>query len=253
MKVVGLHKFPPALIGDEITSVNNVTQPAGATLPLEEEEFGFRLLLQLTDVYFLDARRDYSVQQGYILPRIAMMASRLRRHLGDHVTFCAPGDFLAPSCLGKLSAGRHMVEMFKALGVDFVTFGNHEFEPIPPFSASTLADNIKSSKFRWLCANFEPKASALGSLVQTKTIRRYEIIDLTDGLALVLIGVTLPATYPGYGSTTDPVLAAMEVIDEIRRHPRFADGHTAPILLALTHQDRGDDIKLAQECPDGRT
>jgi 2',3'-cyclic-nucleotide 2'-phosphodiesterase (5'-nucleotidase family) len=65
------------------------------------------------------------------------------------VTLCVPGDFLAPSCLGKLSRGQHMVEIFNCLGVDYVTFGNHEFGQ-KPLTPATLAGNIARSNFTWV-------------------------------------------------------------------------------------------------------
>jgi 2',3'-cyclic-nucleotide 2'-phosphodiesterase (5'-nucleotidase family) len=224
-----------------------MTAKAGLTV----DGFEFHVFVQLNDVYFLDARPDYSKPDGLILPRVATMVQRLREHLPNQVTFCVPGDFLAPSCLGKLTSGAHMVDIFNSLGVNFVTFGNHEFEQ-PPLTAATLADNITHSGFTWLCANFSPWADELKAVEsRADKLKKHQTIHLRDGLVVVLLGVTLPDRYPAYGETTDPIEATRAVIRLAREEiPAIKDGTATPIFIALTHQDAADDIRLARACPD---
>jgi 2',3'-cyclic-nucleotide 2'-phosphodiesterase (5'-nucleotidase family) len=213
--------------------------------------FEFHVFVQINDVYFLDARPNYARPEGLILPRIATMVRRLRRHLPNQITFCVPGDFLAPSCLGKLSTGEHMVDIFNSLGVDFVTFGNHEFEQ-PPLSAATLARNITQSNFRWLCANFSPSAPELIAIVaQDDKLRPYRTFHLRDDLVVVLLGVTLKDRYRGYGEATDSIAATQDVIRRAYEEiPILKDRAAQPIFIALTHQDAADDVRLARACPD---
>ena len=215
---------------------------------LTVDGFNFHVLLQLNDVYFLDARPDYARHRWLILPRVATVVRRLREQLPNQITVCVPGDFLAPTCLGKLSQGRHMVDIFNSLGVDFVTFGNHEFER-QPFTAATLAENIEKSKFAWLCANFLPSADELKSRSDKR--KPYDAIRLRDDLVLVLFGVTLPRRYPGYGEATDPTAAARNVIGKMSGGiPASGGGKAHPVFVALTHQEAPDDVELAQECPE---
>lgn len=217
---------------------------------LTVDGFEFHVFVQLNDIYFLDARPDYSKPHGLILPRVATMVRRLREHLPNQVTFCVPGDFLAPSCLGKLTRGAHMVDIFNSLGVNFVTFGNHEFEQ-PPLTAATLADNIMQSDFTWLCANFTPSADELTAVAsQAEKLKPFETIDIRDGLVVVLLGVTLQDQYRGYGETTDPIEATKAVIQRAYQEiPAVRERTATPIFIALTHQDAADDVRLARACP----
>jgi hypothetical protein len=77
--------------------------------------FDLHVFVQLNDVYFLDARANDANPDGLLLPRIATMVKRLKAELPGRVTLGVPGDFLAPSCPGRLSRGRHMVEIFNSL------------------------------------------------------------------------------------------------------------------------------------------
>jgi 2',3'-cyclic-nucleotide 2'-phosphodiesterase (5'-nucleotidase family) len=213
--------------------------------------FDFHVFVQLNDVYFLDARADYSKPDGLLLPRIATMVRRLRQHLPGRVTVCVPGDFLAPSCLGKLTTGEHMVDVFNGIGVDLVTFGNHEFE-LPPFTPATLARNIAASDFTWLCANFKFDSVELADLFSRRDkIKKYQLVRLRDGLVAVLFGLTLPAEYRAYGKASTPIDAARDVIEEVRHtEPSIRDGTDEPIFIAMTHQDAKDDLEFAKQCPE---
>jgi 2',3'-cyclic-nucleotide 2'-phosphodiesterase (5'-nucleotidase family) len=212
--------------------------------------FDLHVFVQLNDVYFLDARANYENPEGLLLPRIATMVKRLKAELPGRVTFCVPGDFLAPSCLGRLSRGRHMVETFNCLGVDYVKFGNHEFEQ-KPLTPATLADNIMRSNFTWLCANFAAEAPELKALVAAgDKVKTHEVIRLADGLAVVLFGMTLPGTYAGYGAASKPIDETRGVIDRIRRSDPGLGGSYEPMFVAMTHQDAADDKKMGAQYPE---
>src|SRR5450755_1646892 len=49
-------------------------------------DFKMHVLVHFNDFYFLDARADYSRSEDYLLPRVATVLRRLRKHLGDGVT-----------------------------------------------------------------------------------------------------------------------------------------------------------------------
>src|SRR5882762_1347465 len=206
--------------------------------------FEFHVFVQINDVYFLDSRPKYARPEGLILPRVASAVRRLRQHLPNQITFCVPGDFLAPSCLGKLTRGEHMVDIFNSLGVDFVTFGNHEFEQ-PPLTAATLARNIAQSNF----TPSSPELTAIAS--QAEKLRPYQTFHVRDDLVVVLLGITLEDQYRGYGETTDSITAAQEVIRRAEEEiPVLKDRAAHPIFIALTHQDAADDVRLARACPE---
>jgi 2',3'-cyclic-nucleotide 2'-phosphodiesterase (5'-nucleotidase family) len=215
------------------------------------QHFDFHVFVQLNDFYFLDARADYSKTGGLLLPRLATMVKRLKTELPGKVTVCVPGDFLAPSCLGKLSKGKHMVEIFGHIGVDLVTFGNHEFEQ-SPLTPATLAKNISNSGFKWLCGNFEPAANVLKAVFRSgNKVKPYEIVKLRDGLVAVLFGMTLADSYGAYGSASRPIDKAKTIIEEIRRAELgISKGEEEPVFIAMTHQDAADDRKFARRYPE---
>jgi hypothetical protein len=59
------------------------------------------------------------------------------------------GDFLSPSLMSALLQGAQMIDLFNALGVDVVVFGNHEFD----FGAEVTRQRIAASQFPWLGTN----------------------------------------------------------------------------------------------------
>jgi 2',3'-cyclic-nucleotide 2'-phosphodiesterase (5'-nucleotidase family) len=210
--------------------------------------FDYHVFVQLNDFYFLDARAAYSRTGGLLLPRLATMVKGLKRQLPGKVTVCVPGDFLAPSCLGKLSRGKHMVEIFGHIGVDLVTFGNHEFEQ-HPLTPASLAKNISNSSFKWLCANFKPAADELKAVFQ-REVRTYEVVRMRYGLVAVLFGMTLADNYGSYGSASKPIKKAEAVIKKIcRAEARIRKGEDEPIFIAMTHQDAADDCEFAKRYP----
>jgi 2',3'-cyclic-nucleotide 2'-phosphodiesterase (5'-nucleotidase family) len=213
--------------------------------------FDYHVFLQLNDVYFLDARADYSKPGGLLLPRIATIVKRLKKELPGKVTVCVPGDFLSPSCLGKLSRGQHMVEIFNCLGVDLVAFGNHEFEQ-QPLTPVTLAENIAHSKFNWLCGNFEPAAPELEEVfAAANKVKTHEIVRLRDGLVAALFGTTLAGAYGPYGTASRAIEKAGDIIERIRRsEPEIQHGEDEPIFIAMTHQDAADDRAFAKQYPE---
>lgn len=79
--------------------------------------------------------------------------------------FILAGDFLSPSVLGALRyedkrvKGRHMVETLNTAGLQYVVFGNHEFD----YDEADLQARLDESEFVWLGANVRqvtPEAQA---------------------------------------------------------------------------------------------
>lgn len=215
-------------------------------------DFKMHVLVHFNDFYFLDARADYSRSKDYLLPRVATVLRRLRKHLGGGVTVCMPGDFMAPSCLGKHSAGTHMLDLFDEIGVDFVVFGNHEFETRSPFSGASLARAISEHDVRWLSANFVPECSELELAFKAPgKVEPFHSIALAEDLQLVLVGVTMQDSYPAYGRAADPIPAAQAALASARRHvSATCPNETGIVPVALTHQELAADVALRDACPE---
>src|ERR1700740_1891336 len=111
-------------------------------------------ILQINDVYEI-APLAGGKEGG--MARVAALRKQLQKKDPNVITVLA-GDFLSPSLIGTLSirdsrsgrderiAGRQMVALMNATGVDYVTFGNHEFD----ISRSDLQKRLDESEFTWV-------------------------------------------------------------------------------------------------------
>jgi 5'-nucleotidase/UDP-sugar diphosphatase len=83
------------------------------------------------------------------LARVATLRQELLAENPNTFTVLA-GDFLSPSALGTARvdgerlAGKQMVSVLNQMGLDYVTFGNHEFD----ISEAALRDRIAESTFQ---------------------------------------------------------------------------------------------------------
>src|SRR5262245_48113180 len=87
-------------------------------------------ILHINDVYEIAA-----VENGHAggLARVATVLNRLKNE-SPPVVMTLGGDYLAPSAIGTARvngeplAGRQMVDVLNAVGLQWATFGNHEFD-----------------------------------------------------------------------------------------------------------------------------
>jgi 5'-nucleotidase / UDP-sugar diphosphatase len=152
------------------------------------------------------------------------------------------GDFVAPSLLSTRLKykGAQMIEAMNAVGLDAVTFGNHEFD----FGCSVLADRIRQSTFPWVAANVRlpPEMKLPGG-----KILPYRVLTIAD-LRIGIFGLTVPKENPVRCNTEDitfldPVSTASAIINELRREG-------VQLIIALTHLSIAQDRALASSQPD---
>ncbi|OJJ18504.1 hypothetical protein BKI52_23100 [marine bacterium AO1-C] len=113
------------------------------------------IILQLNDVYEIAP-----IQGGKYggMARVANLRQQLLKET-PHVITTLSGDFLNPSVLGTIKyngqriKGAQMVAAMNAAGIDYVCFGNHEFD----LSEEDLLKRINESKFQWISTNIEYK------------------------------------------------------------------------------------------------
>ena len=189
--------------------------------------------------------RIVSVNDVYSLENLPRLRSLVRHHLeddpADKSLVVLAGDFVAPSLLSSIDAGRGMVDCMNAVGVTHVVLGNHE-DDLPP---GELWHRLR-----------ELNAVCLGTNVSTRKadLPRRDLVDV-GGLRVGLIGVVMtePTVYRGapFGGAilTD---ANDSAIEEARRllEPG-AQGCAA--VVAITHQTIDQDKALAERAhlPDG--
>jgi 5'-nucleotidase len=188
-------------------------------------------LLQVNDVYQF-APVDNGKSGG--LGRVLTLTKSIRQQ-NPNTLFMMAGDTISPSVESITHKGAQMIEAWNAIGLDYATFGNHEFD----FGPDVLQDRIKESKFGWTAAN----------VIDTRTgqpfggAKRYVVREF-GGVKVGLFGLTLPETKitskPGanveFRNACD---TAKEVVTELH-------GQGVNVVIALTHLSMREDKEVAR-------
>ena len=199
----------------------------------------------LTIVHFNDVYEIGPVEGGRVggLARVATVIKDLRRTHAPVMTTLG-GDYLSPSALatarvdGEAIGGRQMVDVLNALGLEWATLGNHEFDlQEPAFRA-----RLDQSKFRIVTSNV---TDATGQLFP-KT-EPFAVVPVQVGgraRRIGLIGLTLASNLRPWVRYAPPVEAARAAIEKIRA--------TGPVdaIVALTHLSLEEDQALVTAVPD---
>ena len=166
------------------------------------------------------------------LPRFASLVRACKSVApADRMLVTLAGDFVAPSLLSGLDAGRGMVDCLNLLGVTHVCFGNHE-DDIP---TEELHRRIAEFRGIWLSTNLRQFDDKLvpSEVVQIGRVR------------LGLIGVVMDdrTAYrrPPFGGTA--LLAPEEAA--LAEAARLVRDQGCACVIPLTHQSIADDRALA--------
>jgi 2',3'-cyclic-nucleotide 2'-phosphodiesterase (5'-nucleotidase family) len=216
------------------------------------------IFVQLNDFYHIDSSSDPSRPDTRVLPRIATILKRLRDHYEPlRIWFCLPGDFLNPSCLSRFHSSKQMIDLFNHLRLKMAVFGNHEFDfDTEHFTPADLMQRLHESKFTWLVSNFLPSPSVSGlSAFMADPNRTTDAlsIQISPEHTIHIVGLLYESEYAGFGTFTDPISRCKDIIGKIKNHYIDRDGSYVPArttFVALTHQNKPDDIKLANQVPD---
>lgn len=218
------------------------TQPLDATLATGETPTPAAIevtLLHLNDVYEITP-----VENGASggLARVAALERELLAETPNTFTILA-GDFFSPSALGTARvegdrlAGRQMVASLNAMGLDYATFGNHEFD----VNEDQFHDRLSESAFEWFSGNVFDAAGR-----PFPNVDPYELMTVKnaagDSLRLALLGVTVAATDKAWVTYTDPTGA-------MREQMRALAGKV-DVFIAVTHLQVDDDIALVKAIPE---
>jgi 5'-nucleotidase len=193
--------------------------------------------LHMNDVYEL-LPLDKGRQGG--VARVAYMRQLLLNENNNTITFLA-GDLVSPSAIGAAVVngtalnGKQMIATMNTLGLDYMTFGNHEFD----LNETDLLARMNESKFTWISSNvFSPNSNqTFGPSIS------YKIITI-DTVRILLIALTIEGTgnYIRYINQVSLVNYTQQFLS------RFPNG-TYDVLVALTHLDMAIDIELASNIP----
>lgn len=236
------------LWGCKSTQVSDNTVPMTG-FSMEAPPKAFFTFLHINDVY------EISPLEGGKVGGMARVAT-LRKQLmteGNPVYTVLAGDFLNPSVIatvkykGERIKGAQMVDVMNQTGVDYVCFGNHEFD----LDESELQKRINESEFEWISSNtfhrtdkwvapFEKvKADASRPIQPYKILR----IPATSGqdVRVGVISVCLPANKQPYVTYHDIYRDAKLTYDYIRDKTDF--------VVGLTHLSIEQDRELARQIP----
>src|SRR6266850_8537767 len=188
-------------------------------------------LLQLNDVYQF-APVDGGTRGG--LARVLTLRKQIMNE-SPHTLFFMAGDTISPSIESNIYKGKQMIEAWDTSGLDYATFGNHEFD----FGPDVLRQRISESHFKWLAANvIDKKTGKIFAGMPEFVVREFEGAKI--GIFGILLPDTLQTSRPGPDvDIQDPCATAARLMPKIR-----AAG--ARVIIALTHLSMGEDKQLAR-------
>jgi len=195
------------------------------------------IILQLNDVY------EIAPLEGGKVGGMARVAT-VRKSLLDenpNVITTLSGDFLSPSLIGTLRyndekiAGKQMVAVMKALGVDYVVPGNHEYD----VKEDEHLDRIAESQFQWMTTNTHHVVN--GNAVPWQQNNKPfpdHIMYTIDDVDIAFFGSTIPFNKSDYVGYTDKYQSVKSVFDRIQKDTE--------VFIGITHLEEDMDDSLAR-------
>jgi 5'-nucleotidase len=188
-------------------------------------------LLQVNDVY------QFAPVDGGARGGLARVLTLRKQIMGEspHALYLLAGDTISPSVESNTYQGRQMIDAWNASGLDYATFGNHEFD----FGPDVLRERMRESHFKWLAANvIDKKTGKTFADTPEFIVREFEGVKI--GILGIVLQETLQTSRPGPDvDIQDPCATAARVVPKIH-----AAG--AQVIVALTHQTIGDDKQFAR-------
>lgn len=175
------------------------------------------------------------------MARLAALRASLTRRIPELITDLA-GDFLSPSAMGqavvdgKRLAGRQMVSALNAAGLQWATFGNHEFD----LRQEELLARLDESRFGYVVTNVTDSGGRLFPHTSRHTILRVKSAGGT--VRIGLIGLVIDQTAPVWARFENPVAAARREVALIK--------DSVDAVVALTHLALATDQQLVESVPE---
>jgi 5'-nucleotidase len=191
-------------------------------------------LLQVNDVYQF-APVDQGKRGG--LARLLTLREQIKKE-SPHTLFLLAGDTISPSVESITYKGAQMIDAWNVAGLDYATFGNHEFD----FGPDVLRERMKESRFKWIAANvIDKKTGKPFGDAAPYVIREFE------GVKVGIFGLVLPDTRttsrPGPDvDFLNPCETARKIVKELR-------DRGVKTIVALTHLSMVEDKQVAR-CAD---
>ncbi|MCP5243021.1 MAG: bifunctional metallophosphatase/5'-nucleotidase [Burkholderiales bacterium] len=215
---------------------------ACVTVPDRATEADHRI--HVTILHFNDIYEITPVSGGREggIARVATLRKQLLARNPNTITTLG-GDLFSPSAIGTAEyqgdrlAGRQMVDVLNRFGLDYATFGNHEFD----LKENQFRQRMQEARFTWVSSNvFDANEQPYDG------VRQNLVVPFTDSKSgktfrVGLFGLTLSANQAEYVRYTDPLAVAGNQVAQLSKHADF--------IIALTHQSIADDVALVQQNP----
>jgi 5'-nucleotidase len=191
-------------------------------------------LLQVNDVYQF-APVDQGARGG--LARVLTLKKEIERQ-SPNTLFLLSGDTISPSVESITYKGAQMIDAWNAAGLDYSTFGNHEFD----FGPDVLRQRMNESKFKWIVAN----------VIDKKTRKPFGdapayVIREFNGVKVGIFGLTLEETK--ITSRPGPDVEFLNPCETARKMVSEIHGQGVKTVVALTHLSMSEDKEVAR-CSD---
>ena len=176
------------------------------------------------------------------MARFATLREQLLSQNRNTYTVLA-GDALSRSVLGTAIvngqpiAGAQMIAMLNAVGVDFATFGNHEFD----LTEQQLQARVRESRFPWFSGNVQNANGEPFPGVRQNVVFTVEG-EHGGNVRIGLIGVTLDQNKKPWVLYKDVLQTARDQVTNLR-------SQGVDIVIAVTHETFADDQRLAETVP----
>jgi 2',3'-cyclic-nucleotide 2'-phosphodiesterase (5'-nucleotidase family) len=205
-------------------------------------------ILQLNDVYEIAP-----LEQGKV-GGMAKVATLVKQHESRYQTFVVlAGDFVSPSVIGTTKIdgarvnGKHMVDMMNKVGVDLVTFGNHEFDI--PFN--DLQQRINESQFAWVSSDVEhlvPEGAGIAAYLSpfyrtkpdtTPLPKYYTLSSSNKQFTIGFVTATIPSNPQPWVYYSDNLKSMKIAYKQVRKQ--------SDIVVGLTHLQLADDKRMLRK------
>ena len=194
----------------------------------------------ITILHFNDVYEIEPIEAGHFggLSRVTTVLQQLKRTHAPVLSVLA-GDYLSPSAIGTAVVdgqplgGRQMVDVLNAVGLDWATFGNHEFDP--PLEGF-LARNAQS-RFHIVTSN----VTDVNGQLFPHTVRSAVVPVRAGGrtVRLGLIGLTIDSNKRPWVRYALPIESAQSALKELQGK--------VDAVIAITHQALADDAQLVTD------
>ncbi len=208
---------------------------AGVTTALQDRSIEW-VFLQINDVY--EIVPSTSVQPGG-LERVATLRKQLMRD-GNRVVTVMGGDFLSPSAAGNAKvdgerlAGKQMVAMLNALGVEYAALGNHEFD----IAEEAFRKRLSEAEFTWVGGNVTDAAGrAFDEITRTATLRLGN--QFGDSISVGILSSMLTSNQASYVRYSNPIASIRSDVLKM--------SNTHDVLVGLTHMEAEQDALVAEQ------